>query len=263
MWVTNLKILGLGAAVVLFYTAVAHTIPQLESEVPEALSLSGDFTPATLASAGEQVYNGAGGCAACHGLGTRAPNLVTDHAGQGTIGARCVSLGDACKDYLYTSLTNPGDSLVPGFANIMPDMRRQLGDPQAIWALVAFLQSQGGEITVTPEDVQQAAEVAAGEPAGASPAPARSAATDPRALLQETGCLACHAIDGAGPPIGPPFDGMGARLSANQIRDAILDPNASIARGFEQFAGVMPVNFGQQLSAGQLEAIVRFLGARR
>lgn len=265
MWITNLKILGLGTAVVLFYTVVAHTIPQLESEVPQALSLSGDFTPAALAAAGEQVYTGAGGCTACHGLGTRAPNLLTDHAGQGAIGARCLALGARCMDYLHTSLIDPGDSLVPGFANIMPDMRRQLGDPQAIWALVAYLQSQGGEITVTADEVEAAVAeaAAAGGTTGSAQPAARSTTTDPRQLLQETGCLACHVIDGAGPPIGPPFDGMGSRLNANQIREAILDPNATIARGYEQFAGVMPPNFGEQLSAAQLEAIVRFLAARR
>lgn len=264
MWVTNLKIAAVGLAVILFYTAVAHVIPQLESEVPEAVALGDDLSPAALVAVGEQVYNGAGGCVACHGLGTRAPNLLRDHAGQGPIGARCaVRLGAACKAYLYTSLTEPGDSVVPDFTNIMPDIRRQLGDPRAVWALVAFLQSQGGEITVTPEDVEAEAAAAAEAGPAVGLAAAGTATLDPRQLLTENGCIGCHVLDGQGPPIGPPFDGMGARLSAEQIRRGILDPNAEIAAGYEQFAGTMPATFGQQLSAAQLEAIVQFLAQRR
>jgi len=260
MWRTNLKVLILAVAVVSFYTMVAHIIPQLESEVPESLDLSGDVSAEALVAAGERVYNGAGGCTACHGLGTRAPNMLTDHAGEGAIGARCGSreAGKDCKAYLWEALTQPGAYLVAGFENIMPDMRRQLPEDQ-IWAVVAFLQSQGGEVTVTGADLASAAPAAS----AASAAPASSTTTDPRQLLQENACLGCHAIDGAGPPIGPPFDGIGARLTADRIRRGILDPDAEVAQGFEQFAGTMPKTFGQQLSAAQLEAIVQFLAGRR
>jgi mono/diheme cytochrome c family protein len=266
MWLTNLKVAAIGLAVILSYTAVAHMIPQLESEVPEALDLSGDVTPEALVAAGEQVYNGAGGCTACHGLGTRAPNLLTGYDGQGPIGARCQeAFGDACKEYLHTSLVNPGDSVVPPFVNIMPNMQQQLGDPQAVWAVVAFLQSLGGEVTVTADDIPEAERESgrAGEAAGGPAAGPRVTATEPRAMMQELGCFTCHAIDGEGPPIGPSFDAMGSRISADRIRRGILEPNAEIAEGFEQFAGVMLATFGDQLTAAQLEAIVRFLAGRR
>jgi len=259
MWRTNLKVLVLAIAVVGFYTMVAHVIPQLESEVPESLDLSSDASPEALVAAGERVYNGAGGCTACHGLGTRAPNVMTDHAGEGAIGARCGDRepGKNCKAYLWESLTQPGAYLVAGFENIMPDMRRQLPEDQ-IWAVIAFLQSQGGEVTVTGADLQTTS--TAGTTSTASSA---SSTTDPRQLLQENACLGCHAIDGAGPPIGPSFDGVGQRLTADGIRRAILDPAAEVSKGFEQFAGMMPKTFGQQLSAQQLEAIVQFLAARK
>jgi len=259
MWKTNLKVLAVALAVIGFYTLIAHAIPQLESEVPESLDLGANLTPEALVAAGERVYNGAGGCTACHGLGTRAPNLITDHAGQGSIGARCGSRepGKDCKAYLWESLTEPGKFTVPGFANIMPDMRRQLPEDQ-LWAVLAYLQSQGGEVTVTAEDVGFA-----GSAASAAAAPARSATTDPRQLLTENACLGCHAIDGQGPPIGPSFDGIGRRITAERIRRAILDPNADTAQGFAQFAGTMPQTFGQQLSAAQLESLVTFLAGRR
>ncbi len=257
---TNLKVGAVALVVIGFYTMVAHVIPQLESEVPEALDLGANVTPEALIEAGQRLYNGAGGCTACHGLGTRAPNLLTDHAGQGTIGARCATRGpgEDCKAYLHRSMIEPGAYVVDGFDNIMPDMRRQLTETQ-IWSLVAYLQSLGGEVTVTGADLPQD-----GGDGGAAPAaPARSATMDPRQLLQENACLGCHQLDGQGPPIGPPFDGMGARASADRIRRGILDPGAEVAEGYEQFAGTMPPNFGQQLSAAQLEAIVQFLAGRR
>lgn len=260
MWLTNLKVAVLAVAVIGFYTLVAHVIPQLESEVPETLTLGSDVTPDQLIAAGEQIFNGAGGCKACHGLGTRAPNLLTDHAGRGPIGTRCASrFGPGCKAYLHTAMTSPGDSVVPGFENIMPDMRRQLDETQ-IWATIAFLQSNGGEVTVTAADLPREGAAAGAAAAGT---PARTGTVDPRQLLQENGCVGCHQLDGAGPPIGPSFDGIGGRISADRIRRGILEPDAEIAEGFEQFAAMMPKTFGEQLSAVQLEAIVRFLAARQ
>src|SRR5919199_3222865 len=168
MWQTNVKVLAVGAVVVGFYTTVAHVIPQLQSEVPEELAFGGSVTPEALVAAGERIYNGAGGCTACHGLRTRAPNLLTDERGQGAIGARCGKRkpGLDCKAYLYESLTNPSAFVVPGFEPIMPDMRRQLSNDQ-IWAAIAFLESQGGEVTVTADDIKKTATGAGGN-AGAS-----------------------------------------------------------------------------------------------
>jgi cytochrome c551/c552 len=86
---------------------------------------------------------------------------------------------------------------------------------------------------------------------------------DPRELLQQNACLGCHAMDGAGPPLGPSFDGMGSRVSADRIRRGIVFPNADTAQGFAQFAGMMPQTFGTQLSAVQLEVLVQFLVGRK
>ncbi len=86
---------------------------------------------------------------------------------------------------------------------------------------------------------------------------------DPLQLLQENACIGCHQLDGVGAPIGPSFDGIGSRISADRIRGGILDPEAEITEGYEQFAAMMPKTFGEQLSAAQLEAIVQFLVARK
>jgi len=258
VWRTNVKIVGLALVVIGFYTLIAHVIPQLESEVPETLSLGADASPEALVAAGERVYNGT--CTQCHGLGTRAPNLLTDHAGQGPIGARCATRepGKDCKAYLYESLTEPRAYVVSGFEPIMTDMRTQL-TPDQIWAVIAFLESQGGQVTVTGADLAAAA---LGAPAAPAPS-AATATTDPRQLIQQNGCVACHALDGAGATIGPSFDGMGKRISAERIRRSILSPDADTAVGYTQFAGIMPKTFGQQLTAQQLEILVQFLAGRK
>jgi mono/diheme cytochrome c family protein len=264
MWRTNLRILALALCVVGFYTTIAHVIPQLQSEVPEALALTSDASPEMLAGAGEKIFNGAGGCTSCHGLGTRAPNLLTDHAGEGPIGARCGTRepGMDCKAYLYESLVKPSAYLVKGFEPIMPDMSKQLS-PDQLWTVVAFLQSQGGEVTVTGADINRVS----GAPTGAAPAPPAAASltatTDPVQLYNEKGCVGCHQLDGKGGQVGPPFDHIGRTRSAEYIRRSILMPNADTARGYEKFAGTMPTTFGQQLSASQLEALVSYLARRQ
>jgi mono/diheme cytochrome c family protein len=266
MWRTNLKVLLATLLVVGFYTGVAHIIPQLESEVPEALALTGDVSPAQLAEAGERIYSGAGGCTACHGLGTRAPNLLTDQGGTGQIGARCGTRksGMSCKDYLYESMVDPNKYVVPGFEPIMPDMRRSLSNDQ-IWATIAFLQTQGGEADVTAEDIRRTGGPAAGTtapPGGAPAGPAMSATTDPIKLFAEKGCVGCHQLGGQGGQVGPALDAIGRTRNADYIRRSLLEPNADTARGYERFAGTMPA-FGQQLTGAQLEALVRFLASRR
>jgi mono/diheme cytochrome c family protein len=263
MWRTNLRVLALALCVVGFYTTIAHIIPQLQSEVPEALALTSDASPEALAAAGEKIFNGSGGCTTCHGLGTRAPNLLTDHAGEGTIGARCGSRkpGMDCKAYLYESLVKPGAYVVKGFEPIMPDMSRQLS-PDQLWTVVAYLQSQGGEVTVSGADINRVS----GGPTAAAPSAAGgsfTATTDPVQLYNEKGCVGCHQLDGKGGAVGPSFDHFGKTRTAEYIRRSILLPNADTAKGYEKFAGTMPTTFGQQLSAAQLEALVNFLAKRK
>src|SRR5438132_12305262 len=168
MWATNLRIIGIVLGTLALYTLIANKIPQVQSEVPHALTLGANVTPEQLVAAGDQLYHGAGGCTACHGLGTRAPNLLTDERGQGPIGARCGKreAGKDCKAYLYESLTNPRAYVVSGYEPIMPEMGRTLS-PQQLWALVAFLESQGGTVDVTASDIPAAAAAPAGGGSGA------------------------------------------------------------------------------------------------
>jgi mono/diheme cytochrome c family protein len=259
---TMLKVGAVVLGTVGFYTLLANNIPQVESDVPTELTFSANVTPEQLVEAGRALYEGAGGCVACHGLGTRAPNLLTDEQGAGAIGARCASRvqGQDCKHYLYGSLVRPGEFIVPGYQPIMPDMSRTLSPPQ-LWALVAYLESVGGTVTVTASDIPAQTGTAAA-PAASAPAPA-TASLEPREILNGQQCLLCHKLGNEGGAIGPALSGVGGRLSKDAIRRAILLPNADTTKGFEQVAGTMPANFGTQLNAAQLEALVNYLAGQR
>ncbi len=256
MWATNLKIIAIVLGTLVAYTLLANSIPQVESEVPQELSFGASTTPEQLVAAGEQLYNGAGGCTACHGLGTRAPNLLTDDRGAGTIGSRCANRvqGETCKTYLHESLVQPGKFVVAGFQPIMPDMSKTLSAAQ-IWSLVAFLESSGGEVTVTSQDIGEAASA----PTAPAPAAQASTSTDPQELLRSNQCLACHKVGSEGTAVGPDLSHIGARADAAYIRRSILEPEREAAKGFEALKGVMPKTFGSQLTAAQLEAVVDYL----
>jgi mono/diheme cytochrome c family protein len=267
MWATNLKILGVVLGTLALYTLIANKIPQVQSEVPRALTLGADVTPEQLVQAGEQVFNGIGGCTTCHGLGTRAPNLLADEKGTGQIGARCGKrvAGKDCKTYLHESLVQPGAFVVAGYEPIMPDLSRTL-TPQQIWAVVAFLESLGGTVDVSASDIPAGSQggLTPGASPGNSGAPGfAGGSTDPMTLLRAGGCVGCHKIGAEGAPLGPDLSRVGTRLTAAGIREAILVPDAKISAGYQHLAGLMPKTFGDQMTASQLEALVRFLASRK
>jgi mono/diheme cytochrome c family protein len=269
MWVTNLKIFGVVLGTLALYTLIANKIPQVQSEVPQALALGANVTPEQLVAAGEKVYNGIGGCPTCHGLGTRAPNLLTDEKGQGTIGARCGKreAGKSCKQYLFESLDQPTAYVVQGYQPIMPVMTRQLS-PQQIWAVIAFLESQGGTVDVSASDIPATSTTSttsttAGGGGGGGSGGFAGGSTDPKAIIQAAGCLVCHKLEGQGQVIAPDLTHVGSRRRAESIRHKILDPASSVTKGYEKMAGIMPKTFGTMMNAAQLEALVQFLAAHQ
>ena len=272
MWVTNLKVLGIVLGTLALYTLIANKIPQVQSEVPQTLTLGANVTPEQLVAAGEKVFNGIGGCTTCHGLGTRAPNLLTDEKGTGPIGARCGKRepGKSCKQYLYESLDNPTAFVVPGYQPIMPVMTKQLSPPQ-VWSVIAFLESQGGTVDVTASDIPATSSTSttsttsttAGGGGGGGSGGFAGGSADPKAIIQAAGCLACHKLDGQGQVIAPDLTHVGSRRDAESIRKKILDPASSIAKGYEKLAGIMPKTFGTMMNAAQLEALAQYLAAHK
>src|SRR5947208_10324469 len=257
MWATNLKVVAIVLGTLALYTLIANKIPQVQSEVPQTLTLGANVTPEQLVAAGEKVFNGIGGCTTCHWLGVRAPNLVTDEKGTGPIGARCGKRepGKSCKQYLYESLDNPTAFVAPGYQPIMPVMTKQLSPPQ-VWSVIAFLESQGGTVDVTASDIPATSTTSTpSTPSttstgnGAGGAAFAGGSTDPKAIIQAAGCLACHKLDGQGQLIAPDLTHVGSRRDAESIRKKVLDPASSIAKGYEKLAGVRPQRFGTMMSA--------------
>ncbi len=85
-------------------------------------------------------------------------------------------------------------------------------------------------------------------------------------------CTKCHSVGGnaitaASNEAGPDLSNVGLRLTAEQLRQSILDPIASIAAGFEKFdasgalvkESAMTSGLGAVLSAAELEDLVTFL----
>jgi mono/diheme cytochrome c family protein len=234
----------------------------LESVVPEELSFTGEVTPDQLVAAGRDLFTGGGGCTTCHGLETRAPNLRVDFNGEGTIGQRCdgrVS-GQTCKEYLLESITNPSSYVVEGFSP-MVFQARVLSSAQ-IWSLIAYLEDQGGVVTVTGADLASSQEADASAQADAGGA-APGGPVAPLEIMEANLCFGCHVLGDQGFAVGPPLTGIGVRLSADAIRESILDPGAEASEGYEHLLGAMPTTFAQVLSDAQVEVLVWYLASQR
>ena len=93
-------------------------------------------------------------------------------------------------------------------------------------------------------------------PAGASPAQVAAAG---RKLFTDNGCSGCHTLKDAGSTaqVGPDLDKFLKGKDATFIQTSIVKPNAFVEKGYKP--GIMPQNFGQQLSAGDLKTLVAYL----
>ena len=74
-----------------------------------------------------------------------------------------------------------------------------------------------------------------------------------------TACATCHTLADAGAKgqVGPDLDKVLKGKDAAFIKESIVDPDKEIAPGFQP--GVMPGNFGDTLSAEQVDALVKYL----
>jgi mono/diheme cytochrome c family protein len=262
---TNFKVVMFVLVIVAAYMGFANSIPQIESRPPAEVKLNAGILPEELAEAGRQIVIGdKGGCLTCHGLGEAGPR-APDLEGVGSRASTRVS-GQTTEDYLRNSLLNPCAYLVEGYDCLMAGMGldRRLS-PAEQKAVIAFLQSLGGQISVQ----LTAADLAAPSGGGASSGP-EFKGTTAQELITEAACVACHTLSaiGAAGQVGPDLSEVGARLTADEVRQSLLDPSAVIAEECPTPEGgigpcanpsVMPPNFGDRFTAGQLELIVNFL----
>jgi cytochrome c oxidase subunit II len=74
-----------------------------------------------------------------------------------------------------------------------------------------------------------------------------------------TACATCHTLADAGAKgqVGPDLDKVLKGKDAAFIKESILSPDKVIAPGYQP--GIMPPNFGDTLSAEQVDALVKYL----
>lgn len=91
-----------------------------------------------------------------------------------------------------------------------------------------------------------------------------------QAVYNQSGCGGCHAIENlSAGVVGPSLSEIGdtaetrveGMTAEEYIRESILNPNAYVVDGYD--AGVMPQNFSDVLSDGQLDDLVAFLTSLR
>ena len=106
-----------------------------------------------------------------------------------------------------------------------------------------------------------------------SPAPTGIAASgeelfERRVLGTNAGCITCHSLRPGVQLVGPSLSAIGldagdrvaGQDARSYIKESILDPEAFIFGGFE--SGKMPADWGDQLSAEEVDAIVEYLLTR-
>jgi cytochrome c oxidase subunit II len=97
-----------------------------------------------------------------------------------------------------------------------------------------------------------------GEPAEEQGGEEQAAGTPGEQIFTSAGCAGCHTLAAAGSTatIGPDL-GQLSNANAAFVRSSIVQPDAEIAEGFSD--GVMPENFGEELSDEELDALVKYL----
>ncbi len=253
------KVGAFAVLVMAAYSGFANSIPQIESKPPQELSLEGgNVTPAQLVKAGEEIFKTKGTCEICHRIGqkgTRAPDLAG-------IGARAAKTkpGMSAKAYILESLLQPGAYIVEGYPNIMPAVDKPpiALNRSEVWAIAAFLESLGGTVDVTLNDIP--ASVGAG---GAAAAAEIKIPGDPKAgeaVFQGKGtCIACHKAGKIGAsPVGPDLSQIARIQTPDYIMKKILDPKgAGTVANYPP--GVMPQDFGTRLTSKEYVDLVAFL----
>jgi len=145
-----LKIGALTVATTAFYTLVGQLVPQKEVQPPKETVLPKEMSQEDLVKAGREIMEGKGLCFTCHTIGKKGALRFPDLEGIGSrAGSRVPGLSDV--DYLAQSIYEPSAFIVPGFNPGMPVINKPpigLSD-QEILAVIAYLQSLGGKVTVT------------------------------------------------------------------------------------------------------------------
>lgn len=244
LWSSVMRLLTFSLAVIWFYAFVAGLVP--ESSTAVNLTELDWSDPDAVAEQGALVFNGKGQCSACHTVDTTAPpGRCPDLTDIGVNAANRVPGMDA-KAYLIESMYQPANFLVPGYGKIMPEVWKA---PIAlskleIEAVIAYLQSQGGEIDPTPFD----------EPIDRADAGATAEALPPlltgdpelgKKVFVDAACISCHAVTGIESPAAgettnedfevvtaPDLSEIAAFNDMRYLEESVLVPGAQIVSGY-------------------------------
>lgn len=254
-----------------FFVWFSNWIPQTRWEPPRAHAISAQMTPADLARVGAVLVRERG-CLTCHtiepGAGVKGQGRGPNFFGIASRRATGVPGGPSdLASYLAQSLYEPGAYLVEGYANIMPSSQRPPAKLtyEETTAVVDYLMSLGGTPAVKVGDLPRPAAEAGQAIASTTPTP--EGTIEPVAVLEKHNCIACHALKPGEDLPGPPFalttlrEGAAARglsLEAYLI-ESIVKPRAFVHGDFPP--DLMPDDFGAQITAGELHAIVTYLSS--
>ncbi len=260
------KSLAFSLFLILVFTLTANLLPQVEGEAPVEREVDlGALTIDSFVVLGEEIFSGKGTCTLCHNALGRAPDILSLNMGETAderiADSRYQGEANSAETYLRESMVDPGRYVVAGFG------KKGSGDTESpmpainkapielsmveIDAVIAFLQSKdGNEVTVAlpTEAPPVAAEVNVVPPANA------------QEVIAKYGCSACHSFEGSDVLLGPALADIGSRLSAEEIRQSIIDPQAVIAEGFPE--GLMPPDFADQMMVNELEMLVTQLAGQ-
>ncbi len=249
-----------------FWAFANYYIPQIKPAPPpveEKLDL-GAMTMDQFIGLGGKIFNGKGTCTLCHAkVGGRAPPL--DQLGKNIPerlkDPRYKGTAKTAEEYLNESMIKPSAYVVAGFGKSgtndtespMPDISGGgIGLKEAeLKAVQAYLLDMNGI-----ENTVEIPKMAAPAPEGAAKAEEAPLKT-PQEVIAKYTCGACHTVADQKGEVGPNLTKIGATKNKEYIRQAILDPDAVIAKGYP--AGMMPKTFGEQMKAKELEMLVDYL----
>ncbi|MCE2415395.1 hypothetical protein J4G07_15495 [Candidatus Poribacteria bacterium] len=244
LWSSVMKLLTFSLAVIWFYAFVAGLVP--ESSTAVSATEVDRTDPEGAAEQGALIFNGKGQCSACHTVDTSAPKgRCPDLTDIGINAANRIPGMDA-KTYLIESLYFPWNHLVPGYGKIMPEIwKAPIALTQAeIEFVIAYLQSLGGEIDLTPFDepiirpkegtvIEVLPPILTGDPELG------------KKVFVTAACISCHAVIGIESPAAgetstedfeivtaPDLSEIAAFNDMRYLEESILKPSAQIVSGY-------------------------------
>ena len=202
--------------------------------------------PGRFVEAGKAIFNGKGSCYSCHTLNPSAPPSRGPDLTDIGVGAATRKPGMGVKAYLIESLYDPAAFLVHGYGKTMtPAWKPPISlSNLEIEAVIAFLQSQGGEVDLTPFEPSVDIQTVAKEMEARPLIQAADAERGAEIFVNVVKCIACHDVYGIEKPEGqilddgvevfpgPDLTGIAALNSIGYIEESILKPNAEIVHGY-------------------------------